>query len=198
LELADNTRVTPEGILDDVMVTLASWEYPVDFIVIHSKDPARGHPVILGRPWLATTNAFIGCREGEMTISNGLSLQKLTIYPPAQPIMENLWWIEFPYENEDWEEFVLPSDHARALQEHPPKNVLNQFIYAITCLDFTQSFPQFEYMFGEEFQEQLDPSILSSTYFIFEIDESSMSYTMPYEISLGNFLHINSGLDTEQ
>jgi hypothetical protein len=74
LELANKNRVIPEGILDDVMVTLASWEYPIDFLVIHSKDPARGHPVILGRRWLATTNAFIGCREGEMTISNGLSV----------------------------------------------------------------------------------------------------------------------------
>jgi hypothetical protein len=115
LELVDKTRVIPEGILDDVMVTLASWEYPIDFIVIHSKDPARGHPVILGRPWLATTNAFIGCREGEMTISNGLSIQKLTIYSPDQPIMENIWWLECPYENEDWEEPIFPSDHARAL-----------------------------------------------------------------------------------
>jgi hypothetical protein len=91
LELADKSRVMPEGILDDIMVTLASWEYPVDFIVLHSKDPTKGHPVILGRPWLATTNAFIVCREGEMTISNGLSIQKLTIYPPTQPITENLW-----------------------------------------------------------------------------------------------------------
>jgi hypothetical protein len=73
--------------------------------------------------------------------------------------------------------------------------VLNQFIAAITCVDFPQYFPQFEYMFGEEFQEQLDPSIFSSTYFIFEIDESSISYTMPYDISPGKFLHINSGLD---
>jgi hypothetical protein len=37
LELEDKTRVIPEGILDDVMVTLASWKYPVDFLVIHSK-----------------------------------------------------------------------------------------------------------------------------------------------------------------
>jgi hypothetical protein len=95
LELADKTRVIPEGILDDIIVTLASWEYPVYFLVIHSKDPTKGHHVILGRPWLATTNAFIGCREGEMTISNGLSIQNLTInltiYPPAQNIMDNLW-----------------------------------------------------------------------------------------------------------
>jgi hypothetical protein len=169
LELADKTRVIPEGILDDIIVTLASWEYPIDFLVIHSKYPTKGHSVILGRPWLATANAFIGCREGEMTMSNGLSIQKLTIYPPAQPIMENLWWLECPYENEDWEEPVLPSDHSWALQEHTTENVLNQFISTITCVDFPQSFPQFEYMFGEEFQEQLDPSILYSTSFIFEI-----------------------------
>ena len=100
LELTDKTKVIPEGILDDIIVTLSSWEYPIDFIVIHSKDPAKGHPVIFGRPWLATINAFIGCREGEMTISNGLSIHYLTISPPTQPIIENLWWIECPYENE--------------------------------------------------------------------------------------------------
>jgi hypothetical protein len=100
LELADKTKVIPEEILDDIIVTLASWDYLVDFLVIHSKDPTKGNLVIFGRPWLATTNAFIVCREGEMTISNGLSIQKITIYPPTQPIMENLWWLEFPYDNE--------------------------------------------------------------------------------------------------
>ena len=90
LELADKTKVIPEGILDDIIVTLASWEYPVEFLVIHLRNPAKGHLVILGRPWLSTTNAFIGCREGEMNISNGISMNKPTIYPPAQLIIENL------------------------------------------------------------------------------------------------------------
>jgi hypothetical protein len=115
LELADKTKVIPEGILDDIIVTLSSWEYPVEFLVIHSNDPTKGHLVILGRPWLATSNAIIGCREDEMAISNGLSIQKITIYPPTQPIMENLWWIEFPYENENWEEPVWLSDHFWAI-----------------------------------------------------------------------------------
>jgi hypothetical protein len=48
LELADKTRVIPEGILDDIIVTLASWEYPIDFLFIHSKDPTKENPVILG------------------------------------------------------------------------------------------------------------------------------------------------------
>jgi hypothetical protein len=118
LELADKTRVIPEGILDDIIVTLASWEYPIDFLVIHSKDPTKGHPVIFGRPWLATSNAFIHCREGEMTISNGFSIQKLITYPPCQPIIENIWWLECPYENDYCEELLFPSEHSWELQEH--------------------------------------------------------------------------------
>ena len=58
-------------------------------MVIESKDPSKGHPIILGRPWLATENDFIGCRDGEMTISNGLSTQKFILYPPTKPIKKN-------------------------------------------------------------------------------------------------------------
>ena len=73
--------VKPIGVLDDIVVSVAWWEYPLKFMVIESKDPSKGHPIILGRPWLATANAFIGCRDGEMTISNGLSTQTYFIPP---------------------------------------------------------------------------------------------------------------------
>ena len=63
LELVDRTTVKPAGNLDDIVVSVASWEYPVDFMVVESKDPSKGHPIILGRPWLAAANAFIGCRD---------------------------------------------------------------------------------------------------------------------------------------
>ena len=38
-ELADHTMVKPVGVLDDIVVSVASWEYPIDFMVIESKDP---------------------------------------------------------------------------------------------------------------------------------------------------------------
>ena len=51
IELADKSVISPVGSLDDVIVTLASWEYPVDFLVIYSKSSSKpGHPVVLG--WL--------------------------------------------------------------------------------------------------------------------------------------------------
>ena len=101
LELADRTTVKPVGALDDIIVSVASWEYPIDFMVLESKDPSKGNPIILGRPWLATTNAFIGCRHGEMTISNGFSTQKIVLYPPTQPVNETLWWLYFPFGDEN-------------------------------------------------------------------------------------------------
>ena len=69
LELADRSKVIPEGILEDIIVSLDSWEYPVDFLVLQPKSNLGGHPIILGRPWLATADAFIGCRLGNMIIS---------------------------------------------------------------------------------------------------------------------------------
>ena len=47
LELADRTTVKPVEVLDDIVVLVASWEYLVDFMVVESKDPSKGHPIIL-------------------------------------------------------------------------------------------------------------------------------------------------------
>ena len=71
LELADKSIITPAGCLDDITVTLAYLEYPMDFLLIHPKSSKPGHPIVLGRPWLATADAFISCHSGDMTISNG-------------------------------------------------------------------------------------------------------------------------------
>ena len=71
LQLADRSIVTLKGILEDVMVSIDSWEYPADFLVLQPKAKLTGYPLILGRPWLATVNAYISCRTGNMTIKNG-------------------------------------------------------------------------------------------------------------------------------
>ena len=112
LELVDRTTVKPVGVLDDIVVSVASWEYPVDFMVVESKDPSKGHPIILGIPWLATANAFIGCRDGEMTISNGLSTQRLILYPPTQPITEKSWWLNCSFGDEYFNHLSFLSDFS--------------------------------------------------------------------------------------
>ena len=70
LESTNHSRVKPIGILEDVIVSLDSWEYHVDFLVVAPKSFSRGHTMILGKIWLETVDALIGCRSGEMIISN--------------------------------------------------------------------------------------------------------------------------------
>jgi hypothetical protein len=96
LELADRSKVVPEGILEDITVSLDSWEYPVDFLVLQPKSNLGGHPLILRRPWLATADSFIDCRTGNMIISHGTERKQITLYPPAQKpsVIDQLPWLD--------------------------------------------------------------------------------------------------------
>jgi hypothetical protein len=69
-ELANRSTIKPEGVIEDLISSVESWNYPADFVVLQPKTKLGGHPLILGRPWLATADAFIRCRSGSMTISN--------------------------------------------------------------------------------------------------------------------------------
>jgi len=72
----------------------------MDFLVIQPNTTMDGHPLIPRRPWLATIYAFIAHRSREMTISNGGSMKKHILYPPAKTIVENSPWVEDPYGDE--------------------------------------------------------------------------------------------------
>eukprot|EP00253_Pinus_taeda_P004662 PITA_04662 len=94
LQLADRSIIKPDGVLEDILVSLDSWEYLVDFMILTPKGNLGGHPLILGRPWLATANSFISCRSGDMYISDGNSTNKFNLYPPAKAITkvgDNEW-----------------------------------------------------------------------------------------------------------
>ena len=57
-------------------------------MILTPKSNLGGHPLILGRPWLATADACISCRSGDMYISDGSSTKKFNLYPPAKAITE--------------------------------------------------------------------------------------------------------------
>ena len=41
LELADKSTVKPVGALDEIIVIVASYEYPVDLLLLQTKDPVK-------------------------------------------------------------------------------------------------------------------------------------------------------------
>ena len=71
--------------------------------------------MILGRPWLATTDAYISCRKGDMIISNGLSTKKITLHLPSQLASTNALWVEDPYDHNAIEQLSVNVQKKRKL-----------------------------------------------------------------------------------
>ena len=69
LSLADRSIKIPKGIIEDVLVKVDKHYYPVDFVVLDTEPIAIGPnhvPIILGMPFLATSNAIINFRNRVM------------------------------------------------------------------------------------------------------------------------------------
>ena len=87
LQLADRSVKTPRGIIEDVLVKVDKFYFPVDFLVLDMEpvlDPSRQIPVILGRPFLATAHAYINCRAGVMDLTFGNITVQLNVFRAAQ------------------------------------------------------------------------------------------------------------------
>ena len=83
IQLADTLTRLPRGIVEDVLIQVGEFIYPVDFIVIETEkvsNLASQVPMILGCPVLATINALINCRNGMMRLSFGNMILELNIF----------------------------------------------------------------------------------------------------------------------
>ena len=70
LQMADITLAQPKGILEDVLIKVGKFIFPVDFVVIDIEEDKQV-PLLLGRPFLATGAALIDIKKGELTFRVG-------------------------------------------------------------------------------------------------------------------------------
>ncbi|KAL6313146.1 hypothetical protein AAG906_026131 [Vitis piasezkii] len=83
LSLADRSVKIPRGIIEDVLVQVDNFYYLVDFVVLDTNPfvkEANYVPIILGRPFLATSNAIINCRNGLMQLTFDNMTLELNIF----------------------------------------------------------------------------------------------------------------------
>ena len=83
LQLADHSVKIPRGIMKDVLVQVNKFYFPMDFVVLDTQpvvNQGTQFLMILGRPFLATTNAIIHCKGGLMTLSFGNMTVNLNIF----------------------------------------------------------------------------------------------------------------------
>eukprot|EP00253_Pinus_taeda_P012551 PITA_12551 len=179
LQLAERSIIKLDGLLEDILVSLDSWEYPVDFMILTPKSNLGGHPLILGRPWLATADAFISCRYGDMYISNGNLKKKFNLYPLAKAITEvgDNEWV-------DDENTIQPVFTISEISED--SQILNTLENFETSLEYDPT----------QFQLDSDIEYLSSRKMSLYSMEEFGSSTI--EIFPGKTLNINKNLEKSQ
>jgi len=186
LELADRSTIKPEGVVEDLLISVESWNYPADFVVLQTKTKLGGHPLILGRPWLATADAFISCRSGSMTISNGYETKQLTLYPHATPIINNedSMWMDY---DDNAVQPILTIGQALTLKDNTEDEIINNFICEPSSV-IAETHNQLTAIFETDTQEKIESEDLSQTLTTI----SSKSITV--EIEPGKTLNINPDL----
>ena len=83
LSLADRSIKIQKGIVEYVLIQVDKFYYLVDFVVLDTELATVGAnyiPIILGRPFLATSNAIINCRNGVMQLTFGNMTLELNIF----------------------------------------------------------------------------------------------------------------------
>ncbi|XP_042009166.1 uncharacterized protein LOC121757733 [Salvia splendens] len=80
LQMADRSVAYPEGIVEDLLIKVGEFIFPVDFMVLDMEED-KGVPLLLGRPFLATAEANINVKMGELTIFMGKESQTFSHKP---------------------------------------------------------------------------------------------------------------------
>ncbi|KAI3692075.1 hypothetical protein L6452_31884 [Arctium lappa] len=88
LQLADRSIKYPYGVIEDVLIKVDKFYFPVDFVVL-DMDEDKQIPLILGRPFLATGGALIDVRGGTLTLRVGEEEVVFNVFRAAKHSMES-------------------------------------------------------------------------------------------------------------
>ncbi|KAJ0587153.1 putative aspartic peptidase domain superfamily [Helianthus annuus] len=70
IQLADRSVKFPQGVIENVLVRVSRFVYPVDFVILDMEEDTEV-PLILGRPFLATAQAVVDMNDGTLTLRYG-------------------------------------------------------------------------------------------------------------------------------
>jgi len=144
-----------------------------------NKNNLGGYPLILRRPWLATVDVFISCRDGDMYISDGNSTKKFTLYHPARKIIE--------IDDKEW------IDDENDIQPLFTISTISEYSQILNIMENFESSPEYEH---DQFQEKSNIEYLSSRQMSLYSMEEFGSSTV--EIFQGKTLNTNNNLEKLQ
>ena len=118
LQLDDRSIIYPKGIVEDVLLKVDKFIFPIDLIVLDMEED-KSIPMILGRGFLKTARAIIDVDGGTMTFRVGddsveFHLVNKIRYPPE---VENCWMVE-----------KIGKPAVEKLNEHPSYLTIDEYI----------------------------------------------------------------------
>ena len=122
LSLANRSIKIPKGIVEDVLIQVDKFYYLMDFVVLDTEPAAAGAnyvPIILGRPFLATSNAIINCRNGVMQLTFGNMTLELNIFHLSKKHMQSV-------EDVPEEECIIDTILEEQANQQGMLNILNE------------------------------------------------------------------------
>jgi hypothetical protein len=193
LQLADRSMVKPLSTLHDIAISVDSWEYLADFLIINPKSRLEGHPLILGRPWLATADAYIGCQSGTMTIARGGVTRNLILYPPAKP-SPTIVYPQLPPPRYPEKDLCAPLTMEEALKQKNQleDDVISGFINNPTTVS-NPTCQMLQDVLDCEAQGDLLEDLMEQ-----QIPTIVVHNNKSVEIALGKSLNINANLEEQQ
>lgn len=93
LQMADRSVKAPRGVIEDVLVQVGQFCFPVDFMVLDTEgvpDPSKQISIILGRPFLATARAVVNCKSGVIELTFGNMEMEMNIFECVKKPMEEI------------------------------------------------------------------------------------------------------------
>lgn len=80
LQMVDRSIKRPRGIVENVLVKVDKFIFPMDFLVLDMEED-ENIPIILGRQFLATGSAVINVKEGTLSLSKEEDEVTFNMYP---------------------------------------------------------------------------------------------------------------------
>ncbi|XP_022869120.1 uncharacterized protein LOC111388596, partial [Olea europaea var. sylvestris] len=91
LQLADRSIKYPRGVVENVLIKVGKFIFPVDFVVLDIEESWDAALLILGRSFLSTSQAVMDFESGELTLRVKDKQEKFKIYNIIEnPLQEEI------------------------------------------------------------------------------------------------------------
>ena len=133
IQLTDRSTRLPRGVVEDVLIRVGEFMYPVDFVVLEIENVANiasQMPLILGNPFLVTSNVLINCINRMIRLSLGNMTLELNIFNlQRQPLgiddieTSTLNWVEDSIFDDEFDDIFAAEYESFFIDDEPEYNI---------------------------------------------------------------------------